>query len=786
MLTTRNSDISPQDEYYSDALLTPPSFSKSVFDRLALGYHGNNVGINTLLNREYSKTPEGSALLSTLDAIRISEATPGIGLGQKIVGGAAAMIGFGLNPWTWAAGAVGGAVARGVAFGAEKLAPEAVNIFMRRPIKELLSEPIGKYIPSMIGKEGAEKTLSSGLVSETTLKNFGTFAGSFVPQAIADNYKADTNHIEWGGVAREAGEMGAFGMAIGSIPFAWGILRAKVNRGLGHADNAVVAPSDLDLALEQGHITKEDHQWFKDYLEHEKDPGNLEMQEKLKKDGTAIIQKEGHKVNTVSHEASFEIIPSEHIKSLQTAVADQISSHLPEEYRTSLSDFIVHDSVDNIRANPKSLDGVRGYVDSIDRKMEAKPVKLAEADRILDEHLTKSVKENMDFSQKELFSYMKKAQFESSHVKHLPVNIPENITKHMQLLEKINHLKQKIKQQKPKNIASLYRGRSETAFGFKNLKEAGVKEIDLAKEDIELGKGFWYAESLEHAKKYGSTIEKIEGEYKIFDVDKTKNQELKKLYDEIHKRYITPEGHVLTSQLIKEFTDKLKKKGYKGIKRTELAHDNYGRPEIMFFEKPSSSKKAIPNKQTVRRIEQLEKKLPKLLTPKEELEQLRKTLLSERGLPKNWEHSNAYHRLLDLSNVWRNARTLLDRVHLEHEYNRQAAFRDVAKQILKISDSNLPKLANQENVIDYLKKRIEGNISKVKPISEVASELEASQKVPINSEEVLTEQESQIKNTKATDAREDFVQSMDIFKEFKNSEGIFKNLIACVRGSLGG
>jgi hypothetical protein len=569
-----------------------------------------------------------------------------VSAGQHIANEAANMIGFGLNPASWVLGEAGGAVAGGLSAGAARVAPDTASVFMRTPIKDLVAKPLGQYIPEMIGREGAEKPLSLGLMSAKTLSNFGIFAGVGVPQGIVDNYNADTGHIAWGGVAREMGEMGAFGMAIGSIPFAYGVLRGKINRGLGKEPTEDVTTKSLDEALERGQITPQEHQWYSDYIEHQKNPGDTVKTKELQDRASQLINENGHTANTVTNEAMFEMLTPNDMKNLQGAIADQVSGGVPEQYQKALSDFIVHNRMDEIRQEPAALDGVRGYVDFINKKLEAKPEKIEQANKILDDHMLKSVKENMPFSQKELLKHMKKAGFEESHLKQLPVTIPENMGKYLRLNDNINKLQRKLR---------------------------------LAKRR--------------------------------------------------------------------------------------------GEPE---------------NKQTTRRIEEIKSNLPKILTPKEELTQLRKTLLTNKGLPKNWEHSTAYHRLLDLSNVWANARTLLDRVHLEHEYERQEAFRDLAHQTLRIADSDLPKIAKPDDVTDYLKRRIEGNLTKQEPIADIKKQVDERQKVPTDSETILNEQKEQIKNTQAEDAKKEFDQSKDKYQEFKGSEGIFKNLISCVMGGLGG
>lgn len=74
------------------------------------------------------------------------------------------------------------------------------------------------------------------------------------------------------------------------------------------------------------------------------------------------------------------------------------------------------------------------------------------------------------------------------------------------------------------------------------------------------------------------------------------------------------------------------------------------------------------NKQTQRRIKQLEAKRPKVLSPKQELKSIKNKLMTSDGLLDDFENTNAYQRLVDLSKVWSAARNLLDRVHLERDH----------------------------------------------------------------------------------------------------------------------
>lgn len=645
-MLTRSSEVAPQDKYYSDSLLTVPTESESIYHNLSAGFATPNVAVDAV-DSTMSGKPQGEAVSSILGAVELENETPGTGSFQHYSSMIANMVGQSLNPMTWFIAPSAGLVTRGITSAAAKVAPDAATMFMRKPLKDLVSEPISKYVPGTIGKELEKEALTVGLIGEKAINTFGTFAGYGVPQGIVDNYRQDTNHIEWGGVAREAGEMGAFGLAIGSIPFTYGILRGKINRGLDRDIDSVIDHNTLDAALKNGTITKEEHKWYNDYLDHRANPKDEVKAQELKEIGTKIINQNDQKANTVTNEALFHILKPEDMQNLQGAAADQLVGGIPEPYNTALSDFIVHKTMDEHAANPKGLDGVRGYVDFINEKLKTKPEKIAEADSILEKHLMKGARENMPFSQKELMKNIKKVSFESSHIKQLPITIPENISQHIKSLNKMSYL-----------------------------------------------------------------------------INKNK-------------------------KLIRQ-----------------------GKPE---------------NKQTLNRISEIEKSLPKILTPKEELLHIKEQLLRPEGLPKNWEMSNVYHRLVDLSHVWHNARTLLDRIHLENEYNRQEAFRDLASQTLRIADSNATRIASPDNVVDYLRRRIEGNINKVEPIKEVKQTLDESQKVPVDSDEILNEQSSMIEKSTAEDAKTEFNQATDKYTEFKNSfSSIFKNYISCVLGGING
>ncbi len=635
MLTRRN-NLSSQYEYYSNSLInnTTPTLSHSIFYNLAAGFAAPSLGVNEALDAQYALKPESLAIKSFVDYIGQENQNPLMGWGQKGASYLANMIGTVLNPITWMSSSAGGMIARGIISGAEKIAPNIVSTFMRRPFGQILSHP-----------------LTPAGITSSALKNYGVFFGGAVPLEINNQFNTDTGHINWGGVAKESSQMGAYGIAIGSIPFALGLLKGKVNRSIGEEYSSEITSSKIDQALKNNVITPEEYQWYTEYAEHLKDPSDLKKMQELQERATQIAIKNGHPGNIASHEVQFDILKEEDMKNLQAAASDQLISDVPENYKTALSDFVVHNRLDELRAKPADLDGVRGYVDFINEKLKFKNSKLEESNKILDEHLTKRMSRSMPLSQEELLRSIRKLGLNVKGMNQLGLTIPDRIKSRISLERRIEQVKDKIKNYK------------------RLLKETGDKKYEI----------------------------------KI----KERNQT----------------------------------------------------------------------------ISDLEKKLKEPLHPVEEIKSLREELITEKGLKEGWERSNQYHRLLDLSNMWNNAKTLVDRVHLERDYHRQESFKNLSEQLIQVSESNANRFARPEDVMTYVKTRLEEKIYKKEDIKNIL-EMESIQKeVPENADTLLNEQLEKIKELNSESLTDEFEKSSERFKEFKASESIFKNLISCVLGA---
>lgn len=189
------------------------------------------------------------------------------------------------------------------------------------------------------------------------------------------------------------------------------------------------------------------------------------------------------------------------------------------------------------------------------------------------------------------------------------------------------------------------------------------------------------------------------------------------------------------------------------------------------------------NKQTLRRIEELEKKIPDILSPKAELEKIEKELIKKDRTIDNFRSTNAYQRLHDLAQISDRAKVLLHHVELMREYEKQEGYKNIADIMIQMSEKGFRKISDSDRVVSYLKNRIE-QASGLKQEVEMAEKIK-EEPVPQDAEKIL-EQQANEQKTESEMHKEAYDQSKAKFDEFKKSENIFKNFIQCVMGSENG
>ncbi len=198
------------------------------------------------------------------------------------------------------------------------------------------------------------------------------------------------------------------------------------------------------------------------------------------------------------------------------------------------------------------------------------------------------------------------------------------------------------------------------------------------------------------------------------------------------------------------------------------------------------------------KIEEINKNLKEFHEPAMELEYIKNKLIIGKGLVKNFQKKRAYHRLRDLADVWANAKHLLDRIHLEHEYGKQAAFNNILKNFINMVDSNAARFANPERVTQYMKSRIEASVPYAREFTSTRSPL-MRESVKGSKKEGASEVKETLEGSKEMEANREIVKKSgsemgakeykieeNRFNQFRENESPLKTLVECAWRQLNG
>ncbi len=183
------------------------------------------------------------------------------------------------------------------------------------------------------------------------------------------------------------------------------------------------------------------------------------------------------------------------------------------------------------------------------------------------------------------------------------------------------------------------------------------------------------------------------------------------------------------------------------------------------------------------KVEELKAEKINLKSPVEELQSIKDDLIKENKLRKDFETRKSFQRLNDLAEVWHPAKTLLDRVNLEDAINKQEGYRDIAKTMLQIADGNIAQMANRGKVNGYMEARVNPRIDDNYKPSVKEPELKEANKVPVDHEIILAEQDKLIEERGEENGKKEYEVAKEKFNEFKKFENVFNNLIKCQLGS---
>ena len=418
------------DRFAQSAESTPPTFGGSVFNSAKEAF----LAVPALVVSKAEKigtpvSPWLQSWKSTYDRIQIENQresellTSGQMAVRKVASAIPNLIGAALDPVSAATGYIGGAT---VGIAAEAIAPQVA----KRAARQALIAELG----TKAGTEAIPRTI--GEVAAAGAHGAGTMAGFSVPHAYfgTDNAKD---------MAVEIGANGAMGIVMGPIGYGMGVLWHGLfpKAGKTPLPGTPEVPghiADLDAAFHAGQVSKPEYELMRDYLTNPNDPS-------LQKRFSEVLLKRGHEINSATYQAYFKMIDDEGMANLKNIFPTELANHELATDKDALSKFTLHTNLDRLRENPELVDGLRGFVDAADHGLEQRRKTFREIDQKLNEHFEKSINENMMFSQSELLKYMEKVGFEESHIKNLPIEMPEILNKHAKIQTKINQLKEKIR-----------------------------------------------------------------------------------------------------------------------------------------------------------------------------------------------------------------------------------------------------------------------------------------------------------------------------------------------------
>jgi hypothetical protein len=192
------------------------------------------------------------------------------------------------------------------------------------------------------------------------------------------------------------------------------------------------------------------------------------------------------------------------------------------------------------------------------------------------------------------------------------------------------------------------------------------------------------------------------------------------------------------------------------------------------------------SKRAMSRVKELERKVPELPSPKEEIDEIKSNILKDGKLKDDYQVSKDYIRLMELSEHSAKAKGLLYRINLDNEYRRQEAFNDTLEHIIDWHETNPDKQSNPQHVSDYMNSREAASSPQGVPESVVESirQGEEIQKPISDVRGTLKDLKEQIDKTKSKVHKELFEKEERKIDQFDSKQSVFKSLVDCVLGKI--
>jgi hypothetical protein len=362
---------------------------------------------------------------------------------------------------------IGGIAARGVAgaagVGLRAIAPEAITTLARKPLAEMAATPLARFLP---------QELTAAKAGIGLAESYGVYKGFTIPEHVVANYHKENDVLDYRGAIKDWSSDN-YGFLLAGLPFVAGYIgykgvgnvirkrranieNAKVTEELGrllrehektHSENManieiqkefVAKTSELQehlgQAVEEGHLSPEEHDWYQDYLFNPDDHENLNAR------AMDIMRKAGIPYDRVTGHIWFPMMERADIKNLKQAISDEVATNFSDAEQQALSKYIVHNRMDAMRSllaeNPNMVHGLRGYTHFIDAKLGVKEKAFAELDKIITKHLPQGLGKKELFSQNNIYKHLKKNGVHD--VSQIPYTVPEGVAHKLKLARKID------------------------------------------------------------------------------------------------------------------------------------------------------------------------------------------------------------------------------------------------------------------------------------------------------------------------------------------------------------
>lgn len=767
--------------YFEDSSLTPLSTTHSAFNNFLAGVGQNALMVQDVASALTGVPMEDQNLRNTLNSVELENKNPyQMGFGDVLTSSVSNMIGSGLG--TGFLGKIG-ARGLGMVFGkvGSKVLPAGVEAFTKKPLTRVFGENVAQYLPKKAVEEG-EKTLTVGEAGLNLTSAYGAGAGFVLPQAVTENYDADRNTLNWGGIAKESLIYGGgVGLAIDVFPYTAGVIWGKT-KGLMGDLGKMPMPGELEKVVphevlsgeesgaqyhgmldgawkahQAGKISLDEYKWWRDYLVN---PSNLND---MKQRAVSILMKDGHPVDAGQMHVMLNLMKPEDANNFLTGVADQLGSAVDQQADSALSEYVVNNGLDRLQSDPKLISGLRGFYDFMQDKLSKKPEHLGRVERTRETGNFDHINNDHPFSQKMIYTAIKNG------ADQVPHTVPENVTRRVQQEERLKDVQDKHQRYSESVLPpDLLESKKSTEKEFTSVQKETQKSQRALDSSIEkLGK---------HEAKITEINEKLKSE--------TKEKKIKDLQVKLEQAISTREEFTTKNKALSQSLKfaKAQENNVKAKLETINRKINEHRDQL------AKQGKSVQIFDRIKRLEtkmkDIRSKMENILHPDDELKQIEKSLIKDDGLPKNFRSTKEYQRLHDLAQVSDRAKMLLHHVELLREYEKQEGYKNIADLMIQLSEKGFRQLADGDRVVSYLKNRVE-QASGLKPKIEEKAEAAKAPDVPQDAEKLLEEQAKEQK-TESEAHKEAYDQAKSKFDEFKKSESIFKNFINCVMGSTDG